>query len=605
MMEAHPLHELAYEPLVPGRHEIRLIQLKPKIKDPITSSKDHILCCEVIHVERGLCQPYTALSYAWGNNTDLAPLRIGNRYYHVNASVKVALGQLQAEDLDVFVWVDQICINQQDDVEKSHQVQQMKQIYSEAETVVAWLGPATNDSDRLLRHLGRMGTFLWAGESARVLASHQNEEALESIRHAFHLFCERGYWKRLWIMQEYAVARCLTIACGNVTIRDWQLQAVMVFVNRLYRTTVGVLPKGHPIEVTSQAMARTYKSSATSFVEGVVTRRTRYWEEGEGDGAGDPLFHVLATTLALECDHNYPLTTDPRDRIFSVLQLASDADHFSCFPNYAWTCEKVFCEAAFIMLRQGHIDVLAYSQSSRDSSDMPTWAPNWRMRIRSPCTGPPWVNTFSASGDTLHQQVIGSPTPGTVVLQGVLVDSVEKLGDIWDPNWLDSLHYPAAMVYLEQVQEFCEESPRFWTASKSELGTACISIAGCTDMTDTTVPEAIPNIYSAVLEQLDSHAAHSSSFETDGTFHWYFKRLRLLHSRRPFISKTGFVGLVPQSTQPGDIVCIFLGGKIPYVIRPAPGESETYVLIGEAFVYGIMTGEFMKSDPQVVPLKLR
>jgi hypothetical protein len=139
---------------------------------------------------------------------------------------------------------------------------------------------------------------------------------------------------------------------------------------------------------------------------------------------------VLITTLVLEQDYNYPLATDPRDRIFSVLQLARDKDEFRTFPDYTWTCERIFRKAALNMLRQGHIDILAYCQSPSDAPDIPTWVPDWQMKIRSPYTGPPWINDFSASGHTLSQQIILSPSPGTVVLQGILVDSVEEYEDI-------------------------------------------------------------------------------------------------------------------------------------------------------------------------------
>ncbi|PVH76869.1 hypothetical protein DL98DRAFT_372665, partial [Cadophora sp. DSE1049] len=38
------------------------------------------------------------------------------------------------------LWADAICVNQQDNVGKSHQVQQMKQIYENASKVIVWLG---------------------------------------------------------------------------------------------------------------------------------------------------------------------------------------------------------------------------------------------------------------------------------------------------------------------------------------------------------------------------------------------------------------------------------------------------------------------------------
>jgi hypothetical protein len=240
-------------------------------------------------------------------------------------------------------------------------------------------------------------------------------------------------------MPEFAVVNRLKIACGDVMIWDWQMQAVLVFVNRL--DTLDAFPLGKLAKNLRKGMLQAFKSSATSFMEGVVTPRTHYQSRKVDDGVfvrrtrqsqkkddGDPLFHVLATTLALEQDYNYLLTTDPRDRIFSVLQLASDTSDFRGFPDYTWTRDKVFRETARIMLKQGHIDVLAYCQFPRDSPSLPAWAPDWQVRVLSPCTGPPWTSNLSASANTLSKQQVLSPTPETIMLQGILVDSVEKAG---------------------------------------------------------------------------------------------------------------------------------------------------------------------------------
>jgi hypothetical protein len=58
------------------------------------------------------------------------------------------------------LWVDSICINQQDDDEKSAQVEMMQQIYQRSSQVLIWLGPATPESD-LLFHTIRKFTWQW------------------------------------------------------------------------------------------------------------------------------------------------------------------------------------------------------------------------------------------------------------------------------------------------------------------------------------------------------------------------------------------------------------------------------------------------------------
>ncbi|PVH80545.1 hypothetical protein DL98DRAFT_515399 [Cadophora sp. DSE1049] len=58
-----------------------------------------------------------------------------------------------------------------------------------------------------------------------------------------------------------------------------------------------------------------------------------------------------------------------------------------------------------------------------------------------------------------------------------------------------------------------------------------------------------------------------------------------------FQTGKGYIALGPVITQPGDIVCLFHGGNVPYVLRPTAGY---YQLVGECYVHGIMNGEAMQ-----------
>lgn len=64
------------------------------------------------------------------------------------------------------------------------------------------------------------------------------------------------------------------------------------------------------------------------------------------------------------------------------------------------------------------------------------------------------------------------------------------------------------------------------------------------------------------------------------------------HHRKPFLSAEGYVGLVPAVAEIGDIIIIIFGATVPFVVREL--DSGKVQLIGEAFVYGIMDGEFLK-----------
>ncbi len=153
---------MKYKPLDVNRKEIRLIRLKPLSYKPLRRSPrrapNAAVFCELEHAFRGSkCIPYTSLSYAWGHNNDYRPIGLGDSTLNVSVNLEEALRELRHESKDVMLWVDQICINQGDEEEKAHQVQQMKQIYAEAVGVVAWVGPAADNSDLVVTHLKSIG----------------------------------------------------------------------------------------------------------------------------------------------------------------------------------------------------------------------------------------------------------------------------------------------------------------------------------------------------------------------------------------------------------------------------------------------------------------
>ncbi|KAF9229921.1 hypothetical protein BU15DRAFT_24559, partial [Melanogaster broomeanus] len=51
-----------------------------------------------------------------------------------------------------------------------------------------------------------------------------------------------------------------------------------------------------------------------------------------------------------------------------------------------------------------------------------------------------------------------------------------------------------------------------------------------------------------------------------------------------------YVGLVPRSAQLGDTISLFKGGKVPLVLRPLKEHDESWRLVGECYVHGIMQG---------------
>ncbi len=93
--------------------------------------------------------PFEALSYVWGRHTSWDSIVCDGKDIQLTTNLAIALKRLRHPTEDRVIWVDQICINQKDLVERSQQVRHMNSIYQKASKVLVWLGEdQTGDAER-------------------------------------------------------------------------------------------------------------------------------------------------------------------------------------------------------------------------------------------------------------------------------------------------------------------------------------------------------------------------------------------------------------------------------------------------------------------------
>ena len=157
---------------------------------------------------------YIALSYVWGeknaedttlllNHMDKwTPLRIRKNLYD-------ALMRLTQAGI-THLWVDALCINQDDQEERARQIAMMGDIYSHAANVIVWLGEADEHSMKVFAfiHNARTTSISWDLDSLD----------LRPICKAIQNFIRRPWFSRLWVVQEATVARNITLYCGETTM---------------------------------------------------------------------------------------------------------------------------------------------------------------------------------------------------------------------------------------------------------------------------------------------------------------------------------------------------------------------------------------------------
>lgn len=168
---------------------------------------------------------YTSLSYTWGTLTPTEAVLVNAASFQVRQNLYDFLNMFRREATARWLWVDQLSINQQDTVERNQQVEQMVNIYRNAEQVLTWLGPSADGSDELMDALNQCREELDAAEGSAYASLEEacSVRNLETHLDAVDALFSRDYWTRLWIIQEILLARNIIVYCGSRCVRMQEL----------------------------------------------------------------------------------------------------------------------------------------------------------------------------------------------------------------------------------------------------------------------------------------------------------------------------------------------------------------------------------------------
>ncbi|KAI1778067.1 HET-domain-containing protein [Hypoxylon cercidicola] len=214
-------NEYHYEPLC-AEDEVRLVVL-----DPATREQDP-LSCSIIQSRRPARDPdYFAISYAWGEPVFSRNLEIrcdddDISYLRITPNVDVLLRRLRALDIRHGLWIDAICLNQADEIEKAQQIPVMGPIFDEAKGVHIWLGPEDGMTAQLFTFLQGVNALPEAKKEkmASQIATLMKTLFGDGLRAlgCYDDFSKRPWFSRRWIIQEACLARQATVHCGSYSI---------------------------------------------------------------------------------------------------------------------------------------------------------------------------------------------------------------------------------------------------------------------------------------------------------------------------------------------------------------------------------------------------
>jgi hypothetical protein len=326
---------------------------------------------------------YEALSYTWGDPKDSQHIWLGGFPCKVTRNLEAGLRHLRHQHVVRTLWVDVLCINQEDLDERAWQVHKMRLIYQSAHHVISWLGEPGEGGDTAIEILRELGASVAALKDETLKLDDldwKDGAEMESILKIQKInweclwgFLNRSYWERIWIVQELSSCGFLglkaprnfkkgIVVCGFNSIEKFTVDLICRFLIDMYRHPMSQLRDdilGFSSVLTTHGWPAAFKMNDALFAVIYSTLRVN---------SGSFLMHEhLRKTIEFQA-------TDPRDKLYALLGLF-DQSSWILVPDYAKSVETVFSDLIGVWIeREGSLDFLLTNRDLK-CTEWPSWIP--------------------------------------------------------------------------------------------------------------------------------------------------------------------------------------------------------------------------------------
>lgn len=556
-----------YRDLNANISEMRLLRILPGLRDtPLVGRLIHTS----IDASNGT---YVALSYTWGSENMTKVLRLKMTKSHTYYALRIAqnlydmLNHHRHELREVTVWVDAVCINQDNIQERTQQVCLMREIYGRAAKVLVWLGVAHDGSDRAMADIQTI-----ASRGLEFIdPSRYNMSQIGSL-------LSRPWFDRVWVRQEVYVARSdmSQVRCGEavVTFQDFSIfLAILIRAMsdiRMGGTTHWVKKLGPWLREKGAAHLAGLSMCMSSKKECV------------------PLGEWLPVSTHLRA-------TDKRDHVFAMLALSSEFEEVKYLIDYSKSQQHVFSSIALDRMRKSqNLDILSYA-GGPGGPEIPSWTADWSSRSIN--EGLVLSPLYKADQHLPFQFKVDDGLK-TLTLRGVYVDEIKSVGQRISGTSGD-YYYVRQFCTWEDMAAADPQCIRHYKSRGTSVSEA---------FWRTMISDAYINLFSHVKKRWpkgDIAAelrafAHRIPYLYDGNCEWIPAEFDLTYIPSTLqifelmkltfvISAEGHMGLAPRWVKMGDIICILGGARMPCILRR--NNNMTYQFLGFGYIHGIMDGE--------------
>jgi hypothetical protein len=577
-------------------------------------------------------ETYEALSYGGGpieGSSTITIFSAGSTYkLAIKPNLEAALRHLRFAERYRLLWIDVICINQEDNQERNHHIQRMGSIFNTASNVCIWLGTADNQTGLAFESIRNL-------EHTYDLNVDTEEEDTRTALDAIINLLERRWFTRRWAIQEVALAKRATLYCGNDSI-PWAefVDAISLLLSNLSR----LLPRNAPeFGSRASARARTLESTAGCYFVNICSNIFRKSDEGT-------ILDSLQSLESLVCNLSAFETSRFHDNIYAYVSLAEDTgaqysiraaaafsmniDDTAFEPielsmnqrrlaqnvvdtwrsrrketEYRIDYEKSVVEVckdfvSFVVSNTRSLDIICRPWApAAQKSELPSWVAtladtNFKhghhARAQADAlAGPASMKKkpYNASRRSSMSFNFGKqPDSKSLFADGSILDSIKERRETADSG------IPEGWRELVGWQESASSPPeRFWRT--------LIANRGHDGANPPHYFQRACRIFFA--KETTENGEYLTTIRRDHPefVAQFLQRVQAITWRRRMImtEQERLLGLAPETAQEGDLVCIIFGCSVPVLLRKIISDEMTgehhYELVGDCYIHGMMDGE--------------